>query len=37
MREFLHLMGRELAEIAHEDGIMTAAFKARIPIYCPIC
>ena len=23
MREFLHLMGRELAEIAHEDGILT--------------
>lgn len=35
MREFLHLMGRELAEIAHEDGILTAAFKSRIPIFCP--
>jgi len=35
MREFLHLMGRELAEIAHEDGIMTAAYKSRIPIFCP--
>ncbi len=35
MREFLHLMGRELAEIAHEDGIMTASFKSRIPIFCP--
>jgi deoxyhypusine synthase len=35
VREFLHLMGRELAEIAHEDGIMTASYKARIPIYCP--
>ena len=34
-REFLHLMGRELAEIAHEDGIMTAAFKSRIPVFCP--
>jgi deoxyhypusine synthase len=34
-REFLHLLGRELAEIAHEDGILTSAFKARIPIYCP--
>jgi deoxyhypusine synthase len=34
-REFLHLMGRELAEIAHEDGVMTSAFKARIPIFCP--
>ena len=28
-------MGRELAEIAHEDGIMTAAFKSRIPVFCP--
>jgi deoxyhypusine synthase len=35
MREFLHLMGRELAEIAHEDGVMTSAFKARIPIFSP--
>lgn len=35
IREFLHLVGRELAEIAHEDGIMTAAFKSRVPIYCP--
>ena len=34
-REFLHLMGRELAEIASEDGIMTSAFKARVPIFCP--
>src|SRR4029078_12315417 len=32
--EFLLLMGRELAEIAHEDGIMTSSFKARIPIFC---
>ncbi len=35
VREFLHLIGRELAEIAHEDGILTAAFKSRVPIYCP--
>jgi len=35
MREFLHLMGRELSEIAHEDGILTSSFKARIPIFCP--
>lgn len=35
VREFLHLMGRELAEIAHEDGIMTAAYKSRIPVFCP--
>src|SRR5690349_23270337 len=24
IREFLHLLGRELAEIAHEDGILTS-------------
>mgnify|MGYP000940130372 CR=1 FL=1 len=35
VREFLHLLGRELAEIAHEDGILTAAFKSRIPVFCP--
>ncbi len=35
IREFLHLLGRELAEIAHEDGLLTAAFKARIPVFCP--
>jgi deoxyhypusine synthase len=35
VREFLHLLGRELAEIAHEDGILTAAFKSRVPVYCP--
>jgi deoxyhypusine synthase len=35
IREFLHLMGRELAEIAHEDGLLTAAYKARIPVFCP--
>lgn len=35
VREFLLLMGRELAEIAHEDGLITSAFKSRIPVYCP--
>ena len=35
VREFLHLLGRELAEIAHEDGVLTSAFKSRVPIYCP--
>lgn len=35
IREFIHLLGRELAEIAHEDGILTAAFKSRVPIFCP--
>ncbi len=35
IREFLHLLGRELSEIAHEDGILTSAFKAKIPVFCP--
>ncbi|RMG54587.1 MAG: deoxyhypusine synthase [Acidobacteria bacterium] len=34
-REFLYLLGRELAEIASEDGILTSAYKAKVPIYCP--
>ncbi|MEK7832887.1 MAG: deoxyhypusine synthase family protein [Acidobacteriota bacterium] len=34
-REFLHLLGRELSEIATEDGILTSAFKSRVPIFCP--
>lgn len=35
VREFLHLLGRELAEIAHEDGLLTSAYKSRIPVFCP--
>jgi deoxyhypusine synthase len=35
VREFLHLLGRELAEIASEDGVLTSAFKAKVPIFCP--
>ena len=34
-REFLHLLGRELSEIATEDGVLTAAYKSRAPIFCP--
>ncbi len=34
-REFLHLLGLELAKTAAEDGILTAAAKAGIPLYCP--
>jgi deoxyhypusine synthase len=34
-REYLHLLGRELAEIATEDGVLTSAYKARVPIFCP--
>ena len=35
VREFLHLLGRELAEIAPDDGILTSAYKAKIPVFCP--
>ncbi|HYA62739.1 MAG TPA: deoxyhypusine synthase family protein, partial [Candidatus Sulfotelmatobacter sp.] len=34
-REFLYLLGRHLAQNAKEDGIVTAAAKARVPLYCP--
>jgi deoxyhypusine synthase len=34
-REFLYLLGREIAKRAKEDGVVTAAYKARIPLYCP--
>jgi deoxyhypusine synthase len=34
-REFLYLLGKELSKRAKEDGIVTAAYKARIPLYCP--
>jgi deoxyhypusine synthase len=34
-REFLYLLGREIAKRAREDGIVTAAYKAGIPLYCP--
>lgn len=35
VREYLHLLGRELAEIAAEDGILTSAYKSRVPVFCP--
>jgi deoxyhypusine synthase len=34
-REFIHQLGRELSEIATEDGILTSAFKSRVPVFCP--
>ena len=34
-REFLNLLGRELGKGAKEDGIVSAAAKAGIPLYCP--
>jgi deoxyhypusine synthase len=34
-REFLNLLGLELGKRAKEDGIVSAAAKAGIPLYCP--
>ena len=34
-RDFLYILGRELSEIAHEDGVLTSSFKSRIPVFCP--
>lgn len=34
-REFFHLIGRELSEIASEDGLLTSAYKSRVPVFCP--
>src|SRR5690349_3832697 len=34
-REFLHLLGGHLWEKTKRDGILTAAFRANVPIFCP--
>src|SRR3989304_4771593 len=34
-REFLSLLGKRLSEGVKEDGILTAAYKAGVPVYCP--
>jgi deoxyhypusine synthase len=34
-REFLNLLGKHLATSAGEDGIVTSAAKAGVPLYCP--
>src|SRR5690349_10551205 len=34
-REFLHLLGGHLWEKTKRDGILTAAFRAKVPIFCP--
>ncbi len=34
-REFLYLLGKEVSKRAKEDGIVTAAYKARLPLFCP--
>jgi deoxyhypusine synthase len=34
-REFLYLLGKEIAGEAKEDGIVSAAAKAGVPLFCP--
>src|SRR6185503_6403691 len=34
-REFLHLLGGHLWTTTKRDGILTAAFRANVPIFCP--
>jgi deoxyhypusine synthase len=34
-REFLNLLGKDISRRAKEDGIVTAAYRAGIPLYCP--
>ncbi|MBI5287167.1 MAG: deoxyhypusine synthase [Deltaproteobacteria bacterium] len=34
-REFLYLLGKTLSEDCKEDGILTSAYKAEVPVYCP--
>jgi deoxyhypusine synthase len=34
-REFLHLLGRHLWDTTGQDGILTAAYRANVPIFCP--
>jgi deoxyhypusine synthase len=34
-REFLHLLGGHLWKTTGHDGILTAAFRANVPIFCP--
>ena len=34
-REFFHLLGKKLADNTVSEGILTSAFKAGVPVYCP--
>lgn len=34
-REYFHDLGEHLNEIDHEEGIVSAAYKAGVPIFCP--
>jgi deoxyhypusine synthase len=34
-REFLHVLGGHLWKTTGQDGILTAAYRANVPIFCP--
>ena len=34
-REYFHLLGKAMAPVAKEEGILTAAAKHGVPIFCP--
>ncbi len=34
-REYFHLLGKALTPVAKQEGILTAAAKHGVPIYCP--
>lgn len=34
-REYFHLLGKAMAPVAKREGILTAAVKHGVPIYCP--
>lgn len=34
-REYFHLLGKALAPVARHEGLLTAAAKHGVPVYCP--
>ncbi|MBU1627682.1 deoxyhypusine synthase family protein, partial [bacterium] len=34
-REYFYFLGKELSKVASDDGILTTAFKNKVPVYCP--
>jgi deoxyhypusine synthase len=34
-REYFYFLGGALSKVASEDGILTTAYKNKVPIYCP--
>ncbi|MBI4301371.1 MAG: deoxyhypusine synthase, partial [Chloroflexi bacterium] len=34
-REYFYLLGQQLTTLSKEEGILTTAAKAQIPVYCP--